>query len=215
MKRESKKFLILGILFIFIWAFHMLIASPFITNNFNENVANIIKTVLKFVIWCGFGFYFINKFNNDLSLKKEKLFKFVNLDLLLKLVLMVIITAFVAMISSHKGFNINEFTIDDFFNKFLLVGLEEEIVFRALILNGLSKKEKFLKASIITSVLFALIHVPIYVRDSLAFSLILINLFKITIVSMVYNYIFKESNSIWHILIVHSLWDLLFFLFVA
>ena len=214
MKRESKKFLILGILFIFIWAFHMLVVSPFITNNFDEILANIIKTILKFVIWCGFGFYFINKYNKDLSLKKEKLFQFVNIGFLIKLILMVIITAFIAMLSSHKGFNINSFTIDDFFNKFLLVGLEEEIVFRALILNGLSKKEKFTVASVITGILFALVHVPIYIRNELGFSLILINLLKITIVSMVYNYIFKESKSLWHILVVHSLWDLLFFLFV-
>jgi len=214
MKRESRKFLILGIIFLIIWAFYMLVVSPFITKSFDENVANIIKTIAKFVIWCGYGFYFINKYNHDLSLKKENMFKLVNISFLLKLVLMIVITAFVAMLNAHKGFNINEFTIDDFFNKFLLVGLEEEIVFRALILNGLAKKENFVKASIITSLLFAFVHVPIYVRNELSFLLIILNLFKITIVSMVYNYIFKESKSLWHILVVHSLWDLLFFLFV-
>ena len=214
MKRESKKFLILGIIFVLIWAFHMLVVSPFITNTFNEGTANILKTILKFIIWCGFGTYFIYKYNNDLWLKKENLFKQNNPKLLIQLIIMVIITAFLAMLKTHHGFNINSFTIDDFFNKFLLVGLEEEIVFRALILNGLSKKEKSLKASIITSVIFAVIHIPIYIRNELAATLILVNMFKIIAISMVYNYVFKESKSLWHILVVHSLWDLLFFLFI-
>ena len=192
----------------------MLVISPLITNFFSESIANIIKTLAKFIIWCGFGFTFINKYNDDLFIKREKLFKLTDIKLLIKLIIMVVATAFLAMLKNHHGFNINEFTIDDFFNKFLLVGLEEEIVFRALVLNGLSKKEKFLKASFITGLIFALVHVPLYIRNGLELTLILINLFKIICISFAYNYIFKESKSLWHILIVHSLWDLLFFLFV-
>ena len=214
MKKESKKFLVLGVLFLIIWTIHMLIISPIITNLFDSVVASIIKTVMKFIIWCGFGLYFINKCNSDLWLKKEKLFKFNNFSLLIKLLIMIIITAFLAMLRVHKWFNINTFTLDDFFNKFLLVGLEEEIIFRALLLNGLSKRENFIKASLITSIIFALIHVPLYIRNEVAMLTILINVFKIICISSVYNYIFKESKSLWHILIVHSLWDLLFFLFV-
>ncbi len=214
MKRESNKFLFLGIIFLIIWTIHMLVVSPFITSSFDEITANIIKTVLKFLIWCGFGAYFIIKYNKDLWLKKEKLFKLTNVRLLIKLIIMIIITAFLAMLKTHKGFNINEFTVDDFFNKFLLVGFEEEIVFRALLLNGLSKKEKFITASLITSTIFALIHVPLYIRSGIVVSTILINIVKIICISSIYNYIFKESKSLWHILIVHSLWDLLFFLFV-
>ena len=214
MKRESRKFLILGILFLIIWTIHMLVISPIITDSFDENIANIIKTILKFVIWCGFGTYFIIKYDNDLWLKKDKLFKLPNKKLLFQLIIMVLITAFLAMLKTHKGFNINTFTTDDFFNKFLLVGLEEEIIFRALLLNGLSKKEKFIKASLVTSIIFALIHVPLYIRTGLEVMTILINIFKIICISSVYNYIFKESKSLWHILIVHSLWDLLFFLFI-
>ena len=192
----------------------MLVVSPFITRLFDENLANIIKTIMKFIIWCGFGAFFINKYNKDLWLKKDKLFKLTNIGLLIKLIVMIIITAFLAMLKTHKGVNINTFTIDDFFNKFLLVGLEEEIIFRALLLNGLSKKENFTKASLITSVIFALIHVPLYIRSGIVVTTILINIVKIICISSIYNYIFKESKSLWHILIVHSLWDLLFFMFI-
>ena len=192
----------------------MLVVSPMISSLFNDSIAKIIKTVVKFLLWFGFGFFFINKYNNDLWLKKEKLFKLPNVNLFIKLLIMVVITAFLAMLKNHAGFNINKFTVDDFFNKFLLVGIEEEMVFRALILNGLFKHEKFYKASFITSLIFALIHIPIYIRSGLMLSIILINIVKIICISSVYNYIFKESKSLWHILTVHSLWDLLFFLFV-
>ena len=117
MKRESRKFLYLGIIFLAIWTFHMLIVSPFITNNFSENTANIIKTVLKFIIWCGYGWYFVNAYNKDLWLRKEKLFKLPNKSLLFKLIFMIVITAFLAMLNTHKGFNINDFTINDFLPK--------------------------------------------------------------------------------------------------
>ena len=192
----------------------MLVVSPLITSLFAEGTANIIKTILKFIIWCGYGFYFINKCNKDLWLKKDKLFKLTNVSLLIKLIIMIIVAGFLAMFKTHGGFNINNFTLDDFFNKFLLVGIEEEIVFRALLLNGLSKKENFIKASLITSTIFALIHVPLYIRSEIALLTIIVNVIKIICISSVYNYIFKESKSLWHILIVHSLWDLLFFLFI-
>ena len=117
------------------------------------------------------------------------------------------------MLFTRKGIHINGFTIDDFFNKFLLVGIEEELVFRGLILNGLSKKDKFAKASIITSILFALVHIPLYIRSELLLSDIILNCLKIVVISCFYNGIFNETKSIWPIVIFHSFWDISFFLF--
>lgn len=211
--KKNLKFILLGIVFILIWAFNILVISPKVDAIFAEPYNLIIRTFLKLIIWVGYGLFFINKYNKNLKVKKEELFKFKEKKITLKLVLLIITISFLIMLFTRKGIYINNFTIDDFFNKFLLVGIEEELVFRGLILNGLSKKDKFAKASIITSILFALIHIPIYIRSELLLSDIILNCLKIVVISCFYNSIFNETKSIWPIVIFHSFWDISFFLF--
>lgn len=211
--KKNLKFILLGIVFILIWAFNILVISHKVDAIFTEPYNLIIRTFLKLIIWVGYSLFFINKYNKDLKVKKEELFKFKEKKLTLKLVLLIITISFLIMLFTRKGIYINDFTIDDFFNKFLLVGIEEELVFRGLILNGLSKKNKFAKASIITSVLFSLIHIPIYIRSELLLSDIILNCLKIVVISCFYNSIFNETKSIWPIVIFHSFWDISFFLF--
>ncbi|MBQ4634448.1 MAG: CPBP family intramembrane metalloprotease [Bacilli bacterium] len=215
MKKESKKFIYLGLIFVVIWAINILFISPNLPLIFGENLSPLIRTIIKFIIWCGYGYYFITLYNKDLSLKKDELFKMKNIAFTIKLLIILVIAALTSMFIHHGHFHINDFTLDDFFNKFLLVGIEEELVFRALILNGLSKKNSFLKASLITSFLFAIIHVPSYINLELELLVIITNCLKIMVISSLYNYIFKETKSIWPIVIIHSAWDLLFFLFMA
>lgn len=211
--KKNLKFILLGIVFILIWAFNILVISPKVDVIFAEPYNLIIRTFLKLIIWVGYSLFFINKYNKDLKIRKEELFKFKEKKLTLKLVLLIITISFFIMLFTRKGIYINGFTIDDFFNKFLLVGIEEELVFRGLILNGLSKKDKFAKASIITSILFALIHIPLYIRSELLLSDIILNCLKIVVISCFYNGIFNETKSIWPIVIFHSFWDISFFLF--
>lgn len=210
---KNLKFILLGIVFILIWTFNILVISPKVDVIFAEPYNLIIRTFLKLIIWVGYGLFFINKYNKDLKIKKEELFKFKEKKLTLKLVLLIITISFLIMLFICKGIYINDFTIDDFFNKFLLVGIEEELVFRGLILNGLSKKDKFAKASVITSILFALVHIPLYIRSELLLSDIILNCLKIVVISCFYNGIFNETKSIWPIVIFHSFWDISFFLF--
>lgn len=211
--KKNLKFILLGIVFILIWSFNILVISPKVDVIFAEPYNLIIRAFLKLIIWVGYGLFFINKYNKDLKIKKEELFKFKEKKLTLKLVLLIITISFLIMLFTRKGIYINDFTIDDFFNKFLLVGIEEELVFRGLILNGLSKKDKFAKASIITSILFALVHIPLYIRSELLLSVIILNCLKIVVISCFYNGIFNETKSIWPIVIFHSFWDISFFLF--
>ncbi len=214
MKKESRKFIYLGLVFITIWSINILFISPKLII-FGDNIAVFLQIIIKFILWCGYGYYFIKLYNKNLAIKKEELFKMKSHHFMLKILLAVVVVAILSMFKNHRGFNINSFTLEDFINKFLLVGIEEELVFRGLVLNGLTKKETFIKASIVTSILFALIHIPGYIRLELELSLIIINCLKILAVSCVYNYIFKETKSIWPIVIIHSVWDLLFFLIVA
>jgi membrane protease YdiL (CAAX protease family) len=48
-----------------------------------------------------------------------------------------------------------------YFEKFLVIGITEEMVFRELILKEINRMMSFWKANVITSLLFLLIHYPV------------------------------------------------------
>jgi membrane protease YdiL (CAAX protease family) len=48
-----------------------------------------------------------------------------------------------------------------YFEKFLVIGITEEMVFRELILKEINRMMSFWKANFITSLLFLLIHYPV------------------------------------------------------
>lgn len=74
--KKNLKFILLGIVFILIWAFNILVISPKVDVIFAEPYNLIIRTFLKLIIWIGYSLFFINKYNKDLKIKKEELFKF-------------------------------------------------------------------------------------------------------------------------------------------
>jgi uncharacterized protein len=86
-----------------------------------------------------------------------------------------------------------------------LVGIAEEIPFRGFILQKLMKNMNFLKANLITTILFAMAHVPIWLYSG---SNIPASLKSILILSFILGYLFKESDSLWVPIICHSVFNL-------
>lgn len=93
-------------------------------------------------------------------------------------------------------------------NHILLVGLTEEIVFRGFILRKLMEKLSFWKANGHTSLLFVAIHLPIWFREGMfeSFS-ILGTMILVFIISVVFGFIYKRTNSLWSVILVHSAYD--------
>lgn len=231
MVKESRKFIYLGLIFSILWILLSIFLSALIRITLNSIIPEkcdyygyncdipidtpemIISMIIKFVVWTLFGIYFIKKYNKDLEVKKGELFKLNNIKFLIILVLTTLIGTILAMLNNHSGFNLNKFTILDFFDKFLIIGVEE-LVFRGLILNGLMKNNKYYKATLITSGLFALIHISSFFKLYISLEASIVYAIKLFVMSLIFNYIFKETKSIWHVTIFHCLWDLLFYLFV-
>lgn len=109
-----------------------------------------------------------------------------------------------------------DFQLDfhDWLNVVLLVGITEEIVFRGFLLRKLMDSYRFWIANTITSLLFVSIHFPIWFYKGLfEFPNILSTVASIFVLSLIYGFIYKKSNSLWSVIIIHSLYNLNVLLF--
>lgn len=127
----------------------------------------------------------------------------------------ILITAVFLYIINHLLFGA-EFQIVKGFplwlNAVVLVGIIEEIVFRGFILQKFMKFMKFYKANVLTSLLFILIHVPIWIATAVPFSSMILISLEIFILSLILGYLFKRSGSLWGVIVLHSAHNLLVFL---
>jgi hypothetical protein len=87
----------------------------------------------------------------------------------------------------------------------LTVGILEEIPFRGFMLQKLMKRMNFIKANLTTTILFAIVHVPIWAFSGVN---ILDSLKSLLIIGFILGYLFKESDSLWVPIICHSVFDL-------
>ncbi len=108
-------------------------------------------------------------------------------------------------------------------NTVILAGLLEEIVFRGYILNkwinGLSKlatdkSESFWSANVYTSVMFVIIHFPIWIRtDQFLFPSVIGSMANIFLLSLLFGYLYKKTNSLWTVIIIHAAYNLFVVMF--
>lgn len=110
-------------------------------------------------------------------------------------------------IDFHIGFN-------EWLNTILLVGIIEEIVFRGFLLRKFMELFSFWKANTMTSLLFVSIHFPIwFYKELFTFPYIISSIVVAFILSIMFGLIYKKTNSLWSVLIIHSLYNLLVSLF--
>ncbi|MGF9977994.1 CPBP family intramembrane glutamic endopeptidase [Viridibacillus arvi] len=103
---------------------------------------------------------------------------------------------------------------NEWLNTILLVGITEEIVFRGFLLRKLMDSFKFWIANTITSLLFISIHFPIWFYKGLfEFPYILTTSLTVFILSIIFGYVYKKSGSLWSVIVIHSLYNLLVSLF--
>lgn len=95
-------------------------------------------------------------------------------------------------------------------NTILLVGITEEIVFRGFILRKLMDSFRFWVANVITALLFVSIHFPIwFYKDLFGFPNILASILNVFVMGIIFGFVYKKSNSLWSVIILHSLYNLL------
>jgi uncharacterized protein len=116
-----------------------------------------------------------------------------------------------AILDNNVDFRIG---FNEWLNTILLVGLIEEIVFRGFLLRKLLDSFRFWIANTITSLLFVSIHFPIWFYKGLfEFPYILTASLTAFILGIIFGYVYKKSGSLWSVIVIHSLYNLLVSLF--
>ncbi|GAM12182.1 CAAX amino terminal protease family [Mesobacillus selenatarsenatis SF-1] len=102
----------------------------------------------------------------------------------------------------------------EWLNVVLLVGITEEIVFRGFLLRKLMDSFRFWIANAITALLFVSIHFPIwFYKGQFEFPYIFSSILTVFVLGIIFGFIYKKSKSLWSVIIIHSLYNLLVSLF--
>lgn len=203
--RFSNVNIMIGGLFFFylVWAIKELWLIEYIYS-FGELISPLIEALVKSVVWIvPTGLYIkytlhtnaISYLKMNVNVKKGLIWGII-LSLLLGLSL--ITEAYIfndALIQFSLSF-------DDYLNTFIMAGLAEEIVFRGLILQEINKRLIFWKANVITSLLFLVIHYPIWIYNDIIFHFG--SHIYVFFIGLLFGFVFKKTGSLWSVILLHA-----------
>jgi uncharacterized protein len=206
-KISGVKTLILYLLgFYFVWALKELWVINYF-HIFGETVFALLNMMAKILIWIIPSWIYVkyhlnenpmNYFNINTNVKKGLFWGS-------------ILSLLVGLYFTIEVYLINQETfhflipLDSYLDGFLVVGITEEMVFRGLILKEINKKIPFWKANVITSLLFLMIHYPIWIHNGE-----FINLWNhpiIFLIGITFGFIYKKTGSLWSVILLHSFYD--------
>ena len=124
----------------------------------------LLSSLVKFITWGIPALILIKKYSPQLKIEYPQMFKnrFRLWPYFAGIVIMFIYLAIILYLE-NSGFKINpQFKPSDFIDKFLIVGITEELMFRGWILNVLLKKMSTWLAQIANNLLFLCIHLRIW-----------------------------------------------------
>ncbi|MET4562747.1 membrane protease YdiL (CAAX protease family) [Lysinibacillus parviboronicapiens] len=207
-KKNNMKILIVYLLlFNTVWTFKELWLMPYI-NTFEVTTSVFLNALIKILIWIVPVWLYIKfyldsnpihylKMNNNI---KRGLFWGISLSILLFLYF-----AFQVYFLNEESFNF-KLSLNNYINGVLLVGVTEEIVFRGLILQELSKRFTFWKANTVTALLFLVVHYGIWIYEGVFFDFY--SHIYVFLVGLIFGLVFKKTGSFWSVVILHSFHNL-------
>lgn len=200
---STKTFILYLVIFFVVWSFKELWLVNYI-NSFNEPFSSFLGAFVKVSVWIIPAWLYtkyylnynpINYFKMNTNVKRG-LFWGVVLSMMLGLRF-----AIEVYILNDQTFNFN-LSVGDYLNIVLLAGITEEIVFRGLILQQISKRLAFWKSNIITSLLFLTIHYPIWIYAGEFFDLW--GHMYVFLLGLIFGFVYKKTGSLWSIVLLHS-----------
>ena len=198
------------IIFYAIWALIELVFVPMTGLDKNPLLSSIIKEgVIKRIVWLIPAIILSRKYNELMYVKKDTIFSF-KVNWLKYIPIFIILTAYVLVgtyiingtIALNKDFAFSDIVWLSF------VGITEEMVFRGWLLNATITENKKWLPIIINSLLFLLIHFPIWIQEGCFVDNILSGGFIIIIVlSVIFSWTFVKSKSIMVAVVLHMFYD--------
>lgn len=175
----------------------------------------IISAIIKIVIWVVPVILLVK------IMEKSKPFSYLQLDHSFKnglkwtswISLALIFYFVISLIILEKNLDF-QIGFNGWLNTILLVGITEEIVFRGFLLRKLMDSFRFWIANTITALLFVSIHFPIwYYKGLFELPYILGSTLTVFVLGILFGFVYKKSNSLWSVIIIHSFYNYLVLLF--
>lgn len=219
-KREVSKvsaLIIYVIVFYGIWTGWELWAKPLIDNSVQNKIfLQVLKSgIIKNLVWTLPAVLLIKHYECDVHIELKKMFT-EKVNFLKYLPVFLIFTVYLlggAFLQKGK-ISVSETFGADKLITVLFVGITEETVFRGWLLNAAFDEKKKWLCVIVNSLMFLLIHFPVWIHDG-----VFIENFRnfgflgIIILGIIFGWTFIKSKSIWVPISLHMYWDLMMFLF--
>lgn len=210
----SNKVIVIYLVIFYIWWTIEELAYWSYTSNTLAQV--LLSSSVKLLTWSIPAFILIKKYSHQLKIGYPQLFKN-RFKLWPYLVGIFIMVTYLAIILYFENgcFKINpNFRASDFIDKFLVVGITEELVFRGWLLNALLKKMSTWLALIVNNLLFLCIHLPIwYQTHTLVANFTSGGFISVFILGLIFGLLFIRSKNIWVPIVYHMLWDIIVTIF--
>ncbi len=218
MKKELsiKKIILTLIAFITLWA---IITNAWGYSDYifkDNNTGTYIYGYISRVIWVLPAIFLIINYSDKLKYNKKQLFSWPKFNKSLNLVLLISLTyVMIGMLLNHKGFWFNsEVILSLVFIKYMIVGIVEEVVFRGWGYNSLANIVSHKKATIITTILFILLHWAAYLIKFLrlgTFDLtgIITQSVSALIWGLIFCWLLRRGKTIWNPILAHIGYDLM------
>ena len=221
--RQSRKLSLITIILFYtafwvIWCVREVWLRPVMSASLGEWSFAVCETIMKLLVWTLPAAFCVWHYKNDVLLSWREM-----LTTKVKWLKYFLVLSGFAAFNIIGAFILNgklavspDFRISSLVGAVLFVGITEEVVFRGFFLNVLLKKMKMWYAILLTSLLFLLIHFPIWVYKGILLS----NFFSggfllVFVLSIIFSWTFIKSRNIFVPIVLHMAWNLLvIFLFV-
>ena len=191
------------VLFYLAWTIKELWLIEYIYS-FGEIISPLLEALVKSLIWIVPAWIYIKLYLHSIPISFLKMNVNVKNGLLWGIFLSLLLGAFLileAYLFNGVSFHFS-LSFDDYLNTLLMAGLAEEIVFRGLILQELDKRMTFLKANLITALLFLVIHYPIWIYNDIIFQSG--SHIYVFIIGLLFGFVYKKTGSLWSVIILHA-----------
>lgn len=184
------------------------VIAPYVTHHMSGIEAVLIEPIWKLLFWIVPTFLYIRFVERQNPFTYLKLTTNILKGLLYGLAGMLFFAIVELPIILRHAPHL-QFGTDTWLNVILLVGFMEEIPFRGFLFQKLQTFFGVVGAILVSSLLFALIHAPLWISTAQSVPAILINLFNILLIAIVLCIALKISDSLWSSIIIHVFYNLI------
>ena len=187
--------------------------GPILESSLGEWEAEIAGELVKLTVWFLPSVLLIRYYKNDMEFTLREIFtvKTESLPYVLVFVGFLTINLVGSIISKGSITLSRPDPVSSIVGTVILVGITEEMVFRGFVQNALMKKMKPNNALIVSSIMFLIIHFPIWIKNGL-FSdtfTVLGHCVSIFALSIIFGWTFLKGKNIVIPIFLHMSWNLI------